>query len=124
MNLIFRSMRFLVLLIFRWLFGLVTAIFRFVLLPVLLTVFLTVFRVIRDLVSLSFRASVNGHTRFIDRLAGEWTERFHELVDDRSHIYEVFQICRFLVGALIFLGWMLTGFFTVTILRVVFGFFI
>ena len=89
-----------------------------------LPIIFTVVRSLRDLVSLSFGATVYGPTRFIDRLAGEWTELFHRQVDDRDHIQEVFQLCRILAGATIVLGWVIAGFFTVIVLRIVFGIFI
>ena len=120
MNLLFRFIRFLVLLVASALFNVLITAFRFLLLPLLIAVLGTLF----NLVFLSIRATVNGPARFIDRLAGEWTRRIFDRVDDREHIHEVYQICRVLVGALIVLGWSITGFFTVEILRIVFGFFI
>jgi hypothetical protein len=115
-----RLLRFLLISILNILVWLLATLFRLVLLPLLIVIL----RLLRDLVSLSFRATVNGPTRFIDRLAGEWTERFHGLVDDRSHIYEVYQLCRFMAAALIILGWIIATLFTVELLRVVFGIFI
>jgi hypothetical protein len=132
MNLLFRFIRFLVLSVSHLLIALISAIFRFLVFVVIAAIFrfilwpfiVAAYRVFRDLIFLSFRAIVNGPTRFIDRLAGEWTQRIFTLVDDREHIHEVYQLCRFLVGGLIVLGWFVTGFFTMEILRVVFGFFI
>jgi hypothetical protein len=124
MNLLFRFLRFLVSsvlhLLFHLLLGLLAVVFRLLLLPLLVLVL----RVFRDLIFLSFTATVNGPTRFIDRLAGEWTHRVFDLVDDREHVQEVYQLCRLMVGGLIVLGWIITGLFTVEILRIVFGFFI
>jgi hypothetical protein len=132
MNLIFRFIRFVVLSIFHLLIALISAIFRFLVLVVIAGIFrfvlwpflVAVFRLLRDLLFLSFRATVNGPTRFIDRLAGEWTQRIFALVDDREHIHEVYQLCRLLVGVLVVLGWIIATLFTVEILRVVFGFLI
>jgi hypothetical protein len=120
MSLLFRLIRFLLSLIWQVLLNLTLAVFRFLLLPLLVWVL----RLGSTLVFFSFRATVNGPTRFADRLAGEWTQRILDLVDDREHIHEVYQLCRILVGAIIVLGWLIAGFFTVEILRVVFGIFI
>lgn len=120
MNLLLRLIRFLLSLIWQILLNLALAVFRFLLLPLLIAVL----RLGSTLVFFSFRATVNGPTRFVDRLAGEWTQRVLDSVDDREHIHEVYQLCRLLVGGLIVLGWVITGIFTVEILRVVFGFFI
>ena len=106
-------------LLFRFLLALLIMLVR-LLLPVLLMVL----RGLRSLVSMSFTATINGPTRFIDRLAGEWTERIHEGANNREHIYEVYQLCRFVAGVLIVLGWLISTLFTVEILRVVFAFFI
>jgi hypothetical protein len=119
MNLLLRFIRFLVSLIWQVLLNLALAVFRFLMLPLLITIL----RLGSTLVFFSFWATVNGQTRFVDRLAGEWTQRVLDLVDDREHIHEVYQFCRLLVGGLIVLGWIITGLFTVEILRVVFGFF-
>lgn len=113
-------LRFLVIWMLKFLVWLLTFLARFLLLPLLIAVL----RLLRDSVSLSFSATVNGPTRFIDRLAGEWTEHIVELVENRDHIHEIFQLCRFMAGALIIFGWIVIGFFTVTLLRIVFGFFI
>jgi hypothetical protein len=112
-------MRFLFLLLLRLLLGLLSLLFRLLLMPL----FLIVFRLLRGLVSLSMSATVHGPIGFIDRLAGEWTERIVQITENRKHVAEVFQFCRFLIGALIVLGWLVAGFFTVSILRIVFGFF-
>src|SRR5687768_6090736 len=100
MNLILRFIRFLVSLIWQVLLNLTLAVFRFLLLPLLIAVL----RLGNTLVFFSFRATVNGPTRFIDRLAGEWTQRVLDLVDDREHLHEVYQLCRLFVGGLIILG--------------------
>jgi hypothetical protein len=120
MNLLFRFSRFLLSLVWQVLLNLAIAVFRFLLLPLLIAVL----RFGSTLVFFSFRATVNGPTRFVDRLAGEWTQRVLDLVDDREHIHEVYQLCRLMIGVLIVLGWTVTGFFTVEMLRIVFGFFI
>jgi hypothetical protein len=123
MNLIFRFIlwliRLLAVVIFFLIIRLMEAAFRFVLFPL----FMAVLRVFRGLIFLSFRATVNGPTRFIDRRAGEWTQMIVDSVDDRAHIHEIYQLCRFVVGTMIVLGWIVSGIFTVTLLRVVFGFF-
>src|SRR5688572_15707165 len=108
-----RLLRFLIILVLNILLWLLSVLVRFVLLPLLIAVL----RLLRDLVSLSFSATVNGPTRFIDRLAGEWTEKIVESVENRDHIHEIFQLCRFMAGALIIFGWIFIGFFTATLLR-------
>jgi hypothetical protein len=120
MNLIMRFIRFLAVSALNVLWRLIAIFFQLILLPLLIAVL----RLCSGLVFLSFRATVNGPTRFVDRLAGEWTQRVLDLVDDREHIHEVYQLCRLMVGLMIFLGWVVATFFTVEILRVVFGFFI
>src|SRR5688572_9354475 len=131
MNLLFRFIRFLVLSVFQLLVVVMTTIFRFLVLVVLTAVLrfvlwpvlVAIMRLIWSLLFFSLTATVNGPRRFIDRLAGEWTERIYEGSITRDHLNEVFQLCRFLVGTLIVLGWLVSGFFTYQILRVVFGFF-
>jgi len=120
MNLFFRFIRFLFLFILQILLNLTITICRLILLPLLIAVL----RLGSALVFFSFRATVNGPAHFVDRFAGDWTRRVLDLVDDREHIHEVYQLCRLIVACLILLGWILTGVFTVEILRVVFGFFI
>ena len=120
MNLLFRFIRFLFLSILQILLNLTITICRLLLLPLLIAVL----RLGSTLVFFSFRATVNGPTRFVDRLAGEWTQRVLDLVDDREHLHEVYQLCRLMVGGLIVLGWIIIGLFTVEILRVYFAFFI
>jgi hypothetical protein len=120
MHQVVRGTRFLVMSALRILFGLTLIFARLFLLPALLAVF----RILWAAISFSFTATVNGPRQFIDRLAGEWTERFHDVVRDRSNINEIYQLCRILVGARIVLGWVIFIAFTVAILRVVFGFFI
>ena len=109
--------------LFLWLLQLLLALLL-VLIRLILPFLLMALRGLRGLVLISFTATVNGPTRFIDRLAGEWTERVHEGADNREHLFEVFQLCRFLIGAIIVLGWLVATFVTVEMLRVVFGFFI
>lgn len=120
MNLILRLLISLGLLVVRILLRLAVAAFLWLLLPLVVLVF----GLLRSLFLLSLTAAVNGPTRFINRLAGEWTERFHERVDNREHIHQIYQLCRFLVGTLIVLGWLVATLFTIVILRVVFGNFI
>ena len=131
MNLIFRSLRFLFLSVFQLLMAAITTIFRFLVLVVLTAIFrfvlwpvlALILRLIWNSLFFSLTATVNGPGQFIDRQAGEWTERIYEGSATRDHLVEVFQLCRFLAGLIIVLGWLLTGFFTVSILRIVFGFF-
>lgn len=120
MNLIVRILGYLVLGILNLLGVLLATIFRFLLLPILIGLFL----VLRRLIIFSFTAFVNGPRQYIDRLAGEWTERIHEGADNRNHIYQIFQLCRFIVGTIVVLGWIVSTLFTLIILRVVFAFFI
>ena len=117
MNLLFRFIRFLLVSILQILVSLTITICRLLLLPPLLAVL----RLGSALVFFSFRATINGPTRFIDRLAGEWTQRILDLVDDREHIYEVYQLCRLMAGGLIVLGWIVSTLFTVVIFRVIYG---
>lgn len=131
MNLLFRFIRSVILSITQLLVFAVTATLRFLIIVVITALFrfvlwpflTAVLRLFHALVALSLSAVVTGPTRFIDRLAGEWTVRIVTVVDNRDHISELYQICRFTVGALIVLGWSATGFFTFQILRIVFGFF-
>ena len=111
MNLLLRVIRFLAALLV-------------VLIRLLLPFVLAVLRVLRDLVSISFAATVNDPRQFIDRLASEWTRRIIELVDGRDHIDQIFSFCRLMAGTMIVLGWLVSILFTVAILRVVSSFFI
>jgi hypothetical protein len=120
MSLVMRFSRFLALLILNFAVFLLSLIFRLFLLPFLMVVF----RALLGLIFLSFMATISGPHQYMDRLAGEWTQRFVEVVNDRSHIDEAFQICRLLVAVLIVLGWLVTSLFIVEILRVYFAFFI
>jgi hypothetical protein len=106
-------------LLFRFLLALLIALVR-LLLPVLLVVF----RALRHLVSMSFAATVHGTPQFIDRLAAEWTRRILEGGVPLDHIDPIYRFCRVVVGVLIMLGWLVSTFFTVEMLRIVFGFFI
>src|SRR5215212_6271176 len=109
-------MRFLIWLL-RLLVFLLIALFG-LLLPVLLFVF----RALRDLVSISFSATVNGPAPFTDRLAGEWTQRLIELGAPLDRVDQIFWFCQLMVRSIIVLGWLLSIVFTVQIPRVVFGF--
>src|SRR5687768_9714815 len=104
MNLIMRFIRFLAVSAFKVLWRLIAILFQLILLPLLIAVL----QLGSTLVFFSFRATVNGPTRFIDRLAGEWTQRVLDLVDDREHIREVYLVCRLMVGGLIVLGWLIS----------------
>ena len=111
MNLLLRVIRFLAALLV-------------VLIRLLLPVVLAVLRVLRDLVSISFAATVNDPRQFIDRLAAEWTRRLLELGAPRDRIDQIFSFCRLMAGTMIVLGWLVSILFTVAILRVVSSFFI
>ena len=111
-------MRFLLWLL-RLLFFLLIALFR-LLLPVLLVVL----RALRDLVSISFAATVSSPAPFVDRLAGEWTQRLIELGAPLDRIDQIFRFCRLAARSIIVLGWVVSIVFTVEFLRVVFGLFI
>src|SRR5829696_6011248 len=114
-----RTERRMMNLLLRLLLALLIVLFR-LLLPVLLVVF----RALRDLVSMSFAATVHGPPQFMDRLASEWTRRLLERGAPLDRIDPIYRFCRVMVGILIMLGWLISTFFTVQILRVVFGFFI
>jgi hypothetical protein len=119
MNWIFRIIGFLILVLLRFLASLSGVVFRVFLLPII-SIVVWLFR---SLMLFSLTATVSGPRQFIGRLAGEWTERIYERSLTREHLSEVFQLCRVLVGTLIVFGWLVAGFFTFNILRVVFGFF-
>ena len=110
----------------RFLFWLLRILFFLLitLLGLLLPVLLFLLRAFRDLVSMSFSATVNGPAPFVDRLAGEWTQRLIQLGAPLDRIDQIFNFCRFTVRSTIVLGWLISIVFTVQILRVVFGFFI
>jgi len=111
MNLLLPVLRFLVALLI-------------VLIRLLLPVLLLGVRTLGGLVSMSFAATVNGPTEFIDRLAAEWTQRFIELGPPIDRLDQIFSFCRLTALSMIVLGWLISVLFTVEILRVVFGFFI
>jgi len=120
MNLIMRFIRFLAALAFNVLWRLIAIFLQLILLPILLVVL----RLLRDLIFLSFTATVNGPMQYTDRLSSEWTRRLLDLGGSRDHIDQIFVFCQLAVGSLVALGWIVTTLFTVEILRVVFGFFI
>lgn len=120
MSLLFRFIRFLVLLTIRLMLGLIVLVSRFVVLPLLLATL----RVSGRLVFTSLTATVTGPTQFTDRLASEWTRRVLEMGIRPEDIDQVFRLCRFLVVSMIILGWLVATLFTVAVLRVVFGHFI
>ena len=115
-----RKMRFLLLWLLRVLLAVFVMLFRLILFPIILVIL----RLLRRLVSLSFSATASGPSGFIDRLAGEWAERIVGVVENREHINEIYQFCRILVGTIVVLGWVVSGYFTYQVLRIVFGFFI
>ena len=120
MNLIIRFVRFLAALAFRIL-GRLTAIFlQLILLPVLLLIL----RALSALIFFSFTATVNGLVQYSDRLASEWTRRLLELGGPRDQIDMIFVSCQLAVASLVALGWVVTFFFTMEFLRIVFGLFI
>ena len=120
MKLLFRLLGVLVLAAGRLLLLLLVTIFQILLLPILIIAF----RLLQRLIFFAFTAIVNNPRQYINRLAGEWTERIHEGSVNRNHMNEVFQFCRFLVGAIVVLGWLVAGVFTYLLFRVAYGFFI
>jgi len=120
MNLLFRLLRFLTITIFNLLLSLIALVFTLAVLPILIWVV----RMLRGLVFLSFTATVNGPGEYTNQLASEWTRGFIERGFDRNRIDEIYSLCRFAAGSVIVLGWVVSILFTVTVLRVVFGFFI
>jgi len=110
----------------RFLFWLLRLLFFLLiaLLGLLLPVLLFVLRALRDLVSISFAATVNGPAPFGDRLAGEWTQRFIEMGAPLDRIDQIFRFCQLAVRSIIVLGWLVSIVFTVQLLRIVFGLFI
>src|SRR6266508_1731957 len=83
------------------------------LLGVLLPVLLVVFRALRHWVAISFAATVNGPARFVDRLAGEWTQRLIELGAPPDRIDQIFRFCQLAARTIIVLGWLVSIVFTV-----------
>jgi hypothetical protein len=109
----------LLLWLLRLLFFLLVA-----LVGLLLPFLLFVLRAMRDLVSISFAATVNGPAPFADRLAGECTQRLVEMGAPLDQIDQIFWVCQLAVRSTIVLGWLISIVFTVEILRVAFGIFI
>ena len=120
MNLIMRFVRFLALLVLNLLLSLVAAAFRWLLLPILMTIF----RALNGLIFISFAATISGPVQYTDRLASEWTRQLLDLGAPREHIDPIFVFCQLAVGFLVVLGWVVTTLFTVAVLRIVFGLFI
>jgi hypothetical protein len=118
-NWFFRIIGFLVLTVLELLVFLSRVTLQVLLLPLLVAVLW----LIRSLLFFSITATVSGPRQFIDRRAGEWTERIYEGSATRDHLGEVFQLCRILVGAIIVLGWVVAGLFTYSLIRVYFGLF-
>ena len=119
MNLLFRLLRFLTVTIFHFLLSLIALIFTLAVLPLLTWVV----RMLRGLVFLSFTATVNGPGEYTNQLASEWTRGFIERGFDRNRIDEIHSLCRFAAGSLIVLGWVVSILFTVTLIRVIYGWF-
>jgi hypothetical protein len=120
MRLVVRFIRFLVLSIMNIMWILIALIFRLLFLPLLLLAF----RAMRDLIFLSFTATVNGPYQYTDRVASDWTRRFLEMGAPRDHMDSIYFVCQMAVGSLIALGWVVSVLFTVEIIRIVFGYFI
>jgi len=119
MNLLLRFLRFLAVAIFNLLLSLVV-----LLIGLLLPLALVVLRALGSLIALSFAATVNDPRQVADRLASEWTRRILQSGGDLNRIDQIYSICRFAAQTTIVLGWVLSIIFTVTVLWVVFGFFI
>jgi hypothetical protein len=117
MNLLIRFIRFLVISTFKLMLELIVVLCRFVLMPFLREVL----RVLRRLIFTSLSATVNGPTQFANHLAADWTHQVLELGLAHENIDQIFTLCRFLAGVSIVLGWVVSAFFIVAILRVVFG---
>ena len=120
MNLLFRLLRFLAITIFNFLLSLIALMFTLIVLPILIWVV----RTLRALVFMSFTATVHGPPVFASRLASQWTRGFLESGADRNRIDQIYSLCYFAAASMIVLGWVISILFTVTVLRVVFGFFI
>jgi hypothetical protein len=56
-------------------------------------------------------------------LASEWTRRLLELGAPRDRINQIYGFCRLMAGTMIVLGWIVSTFFTVTLIRVIYGWF-
>ena len=119
MNLLLRFSRFLAVSIFNLLLSLLI-----LLIGLLLPLVLAVLRALAGLITLSFAATVDDPRQFADRLASEWTRRIIQSGADLNRIDQIYSFCRFGAGTIIVLGWLISIIFTVTVLRVVFGFFI
>jgi hypothetical protein len=120
MKLLFQLLRFLALLALNLLLSLIAVLLRLLFLPFLWATL----RILLALISLSFTATVNNPRQYIDRLAGEWTQRLLDLGVHREYLDQIHSLCRFLAVSTILLGWVVATIFTVAILRVVFGYFI
>ena len=120
MNLLLRLLRFLAVSIFNLLVSLLMVVLIHLFMPITPAVL----RALGGLISLSFAATVNDPRQFTDRLASEWTRRILQSGGDLNRIDQIYSFCRLVAGTTIVLGWVLSIIFTVTVLRVVFGFFI
>ena len=119
MNLMFRFIRFLLLLALDLLRFLTPLFIRFLLFPVLLIML----RLLRDMALLALATAVIGPTQYMDRLAGQWAQRLIEVENDRQHIIQIYLFCRWMAGAVILMDWLILVLFTVQILRVVYWLF-
>ena len=116
----FRLLRFLFMVTLSILRVLFTLIIRFLLLPILARIF----RILADVIFSSIVAVVNGPRLYTEQRAAEWTENLILSGGDIEDIDRLYSLCRFGAWSIIILGWLLTAFFTVTVFRVVYGFFI
>ncbi len=78
---------------------------------------------LRELIFFSLTAAVQGPATYSARAASNWTRQLLNLGADRSQMDEIYVFCRWLAELLIVLGWILTIFFTVEIVRLAFWFF-
>ncbi len=116
MDLLFRFLRFLVVLAYRMAMRLATIFIR-----LLQPVVMRLLRLMGILVLASFTAAVVGPRQYVDRLGADWTRRFITSGLDRDRIDDLYTLCRLAVAARMVLGWIIAVLFTVLILRVVFG---
>jgi len=120
LNLLGRFIRFLAVSAFRLALGLLTVLFRIIVLPLLLATL----QLLHRLVFTSLTATVNGPRQYTERLASEWTRQFLALGIPRDNFDQVYSLCRVLAASQILLGWAIAALITVAILRIVFEFFI
>ena len=118
MNLLARMVRFLALWAFRLLLAVIAAAIH-----LLAPIFLAVLRSLRNLVFMSMTATAHGPVQYSNRLASQWTRQLIEMGASREYIDQIYSLCRFTVMSMICSGWIVSGVFTMAILRVVFGIF-